>query len=175
MVKKGKNTKKNHKISTRNNNFSTSTSNTNSNPPAKKKKPQSLVLYKRFETFDEAANDILCIPGYIGMELAAKLYSDHNVITVKDMIEAITSLFHDNVPDIENSRNQFWALNTSLDRCFLKTGKFIGISWVINKKYESGAHTIVSVDLTFISYNVTKTADEINFLYDKGWTKEKPE
>lgn len=174
MVKKGKNTKKNNKISTRNNNFSASTSNTKNNPPARKK-PQSVVLYKRFETFHEAANEILSIPGYIGMELATKIFGDGDTITVKDMLEATASLFYDNVPDIENSRNQFWTLTSSLDRCFLKTGRFVGIGWIINKKYENGAHTITSVDASFISYNMTKTADEINFLYERGWTKDKPE
>ena len=175
MVKKGKNTRRNN-ITTKKHNFANNQV-AKAADPKKRVKPESRALYKRFDTFDQAAQEILSIPGWIGEELCKYLKATscaEGEVTIDDMGYAIASMFRDNLPDIQANRNQFWTMSMSLDRCFLKTGKYVGIGYLINKKYEDGAHIITSVDMTFVSYNVLKTVDEINYLNEKAWTKENP-
>lgn len=142
--------------------------NTQTKTPQKKREKVNSEMYKlEVLTFEEAIDTLKEIPGMIGNR-----FLEANPECIADAIKVMTGLFMDHVPDIDNRENQFWSINASMDRCFVKTSKFFGFGWIIDKTYNKGKFEINKVTLSFVSYNPMKTVDEINYLNKAGWVKE---
>ena len=157
-------------VKTKNNAFGT--------PPkkaAKKSKPEPVTYTKKYDAFPEFAECIINIPGYIGNMLSVYDFQDRGNIRPVELQLAAMELIAENIPDIDattnEQRNQFWSFNMSLDRCSIKTGNFIALSWQIEKKYNSkeSKYDILSVTATFTSYNTDKTKNEIKYLEGRDW------
>lgn len=135
--------------------------------PAQKKQPRVIeTLTKRVDTIDELIETVKSFPG-----VAQEILGDRVVDTLVDLEMAMIDIFRENVPNIQNKENTFWSLSVSMDKAFLKTGKYIGFGWTINKVFNQKERKfdIESVDIRFVTYDKMHTIDEINALYEMGF------
>ena len=140
------------------------------NSKTKKKKIELKVYHKKVDTIYDAVNEFKCIPGIIE-DTFARLDLAESIDTC-DVLNEMVLMFKEHLPYIEEGVNSFWQLNVSGDRCFMKTNRFIGFGWIINKKWNGNKFDITSISLTVTSYNPYKTVDEINALNGRGWELE---
>lgn len=149
-------------------NISTKKGNFNKSETKKKIVPQ--VYHKKVDTMRDAINEFKCIPGIVEDTFARIDLAES--IDTHDAIYEMVVMFKEHLPYIEGGVNSFWNLNASGDRCFMKTGHFIGFGWIVNKKRNGNKFEVTSVSLTVTSYNPYKTVDEINVLNERGWELE---
>ena len=142
--------------------------NTNKKSTQKREPRVIETLVKTVDTVEELIEIVKSLPG-----AANEILADHleTITDLKDLELTITDIFARNVPDIQTKENTFWSLSVSMDKAFLKTGRYIGFGWAINKTFnqKEKKFDITSIDIKFVTYDKMRTIDEINALYDMGF------
>lgn len=154
---------------TKKNNFNNNSSNGKNQKP--RKKPEIQMFHKTFESFDDVLEEILLMPGQLSDDINNILEDFVGRNKLDELNFAIVDLFALKYPNIQLGENCFWALNMSYDRCFLKTGYYVAIGWIIEREYVNGNNEIKSIDVTFTSYDPSKTVDELAFMEDHNWER----
>lgn len=158
---------KNNVKTTKNNTFSKGDGQKHTRKPLKKKL-QPTTYKKMFPSFDEAARELVSIPGYIEEQLSYLL--DNTEIYTSDLEDGVLNMISNNPPCCELNKNIFWSINMGIDRCFLKTSKYFGFGWIINKEVVSKDKAdILNVTLTFRVFDPDKLEEQIKYLEDNEW------
>lgn len=133
----------------------------------KKQRREIAAFTKRVDNVDELLEVISKLPG----EAHSILTEGGEIDSFETLLSRIVNIFYSNIPNIINSENTFWSLNMSMDKTFLKTGKFVGIGWIINKTFSQKTRKfeIESIDVRFVSYDKMHMIDEINELFELGF------
>lgn len=142
--------------------------NGNNKKPVQKKQQRVIATFtKTVDTVAELLDVFNQLPG----EAYRMLIEKGDINSLESLQKSVVDVFAENIPNIQDSMNTFWSLNMSMDKVFLKTGKFVGFGWSINKTFDAKTRSfnIDSIDIKFVTYDKMKAIDEINALFELGF------
>lgn len=142
-------------------------------PQTKFKKPnrkpaerfEPVTYTKQFDTFKDGIDELKMM--YPLFNEIITLNGEYDPLTPADAMACMTQTFMDNLPDVNENENLFWAINASATRCVIKTNHKISFGW----KYHYNTKADQKVYDVEFTITLLGPADKIlSASLKNGWT-----